>query len=186
MFFGNAHTYFSQKNQRFCLLLFQFFQRFLNIQNFLNLQRILHPHNTTGFFLHQFHNIKYRLLCICNLAQTIINFLLNTFQSFLFFYDCLLLQQQFFFHTFHIPIFHKIRDFLQRHIQSPQITNGIEHFELSGAVIAIPTFRVNIFRRQKSNGFVVAQTADAEMKHLPYGSNGKQPCPIHNATLLLI
>lgn len=79
-----------------------------------------------------------------------------------------------FLNTLHIPVPEKIGDLLQRHIQCPEVADGVEDLKLPDAVGAVAGIWVHPLRRQQAQRLIVPQRADAEVKELGHIADGKK------------
>ena len=77
-------------------------------------------------------------------------------------------------HAVHVPVPEKVPDLPQGEIQRPEIADGVEHFELAGAVVAIAGGGVGVFRGEETQGLVVPQGPGAEMEHPGHLADGKE------------
>lgn len=107
--------------------------------------------------------------------QTVIDLARHDIQRPPFLGEAGLLLPQLFLHDGGVAVLQKIGDRLQRHIQTAQVTDGVERFKFPCTVVTVPGPGIRIGRGKKPLFFIMPQGAHAHMKHGGDLADAEQP-----------
>ena len=98
------------------------------------------------------------------LAQAVVDFTFDPVQFLQFLRDGLLLFHEHGFGFGNVAVLEERGNFIERHVKHAEIADDIEGVELADAVVAVSGRRVDAFRFQQPDRFVMPQGTYAQMK----------------------
>ncbi len=170
----HARPHLAQENRRLALALVQAANGPFHVQEAVQAQLLLQPDHPAGGRVAQEDLPQSRVLRLPEPCQAIVNPPLDAQQLPALFRHGLLLSEQLFLDLLHIPVFQEIPDLRKRHVQRPQIADGVEHLKLAHAVIAVAGVRVDFFGNEQPLVLVVPQAAHAQVEQPGHVADAKQ------------
>ena len=85
-----------------------------------------------------------------------------------------------------IAIMQELGDLLQRHIQHPQIADGVEHLELLDAIVTVSGTPIDVCGFQQPASLVMTKRAQGDVEHASHLPDAEQPRILRHGVIRLV